>query len=73
MSPKLDKLLPKFLSEPEMMKLIEAPSLKTSSGRRDRAIFETLYSTGIRVSELVGLDIDHVDMIGNEHQRTHRN
>lgn len=65
MSPKLEKTLPKFLSEPEMVRLIEAPSSKTSSGRRDRAILETLYSTGIRVSELVGLDIDHVDLIGN--------
>jgi len=65
MSPKLEKTLPKFLSEPEMAQLIEAPSLKTSSGRRDRAILETLYSTGIRVSELVGLNVDRVDMIGN--------
>jgi len=65
MSPKLDKTLPKFLDESEVTQLIEAPSLKSSSGRRDRAILETLYSTGIRVSELVGLNIDHVDMIGN--------
>jgi len=65
MSPKLEKTLPKFLSEPEMTQLIEAPSTKTSSGRRDRAILETLYSTGVRVSELVALNIDQVDMIGN--------
>jgi len=65
MSPKLDKTLPKFLTESEITRLIEAPSLKTSSGRRDRAILETLYSTGIRVSELVGLNVDQVDLIGN--------
>ena len=65
MSPKLDKPLPKFLSEDEMAKFIEAPSLKNISGKRDRAILETLYSTGMRVSELVGLNINNVDMIGN--------
>lgn len=65
MSPKLDKTLPKFLTESEITQLIEAPPLKTSSGRRDRAILETLYSTGIRVSELVGLNVDQVDLIGN--------
>lgn len=65
MSPKLDKMLPKFLTEDEMVKFIEAPLVTDISGRRDRAIFETLYSTGIRVSELVGLDVGHIDMIGN--------
>lgn len=65
MSPKLDKVLPKFLSEGEVVKFLEAPSIKDVSGRRDRAILETLYSTGIRVSELVGLNVDHVDLIGN--------
>lgn len=65
MSPKLDKMLPKFLSEEEMNKFIEAPSLEKVSGKRDRAILETLYSTGMRVSELVGLNVSDVDMIGN--------
>jgi integrase/recombinase XerC len=65
MSPKLEKTLPKFLTEDEINKFIEAPSLKTPSGKRDRAILETLYSTGIRVSELVGLNADQVDLIGN--------
>lgn len=65
MSPKLDKPLPKFLSEDEMVALIEAPDLKTVAGKRDRAILETLYSTGIRVSELVGMNIADVDLIGN--------
>jgi len=65
MSPKLDKVLPKFLSESEVSQLIEAPKVSRSAGRRDRAILETLYSTGIRVSELVGLDIKDVDFITN--------
>jgi len=65
MSPKLEKTLPKFLTEDEMKKFIESPSLKSPFGKRDRAILETLYSTGIRVSELVSLNIERVDLIGN--------
>lgn len=65
MSPKLDKPLPKFLTENEMEVFVEAPDLKTVAGKRDRAILETLYSTGIRVSELVGMNIMDVDLIGN--------
>jgi len=65
MSPKLDKLLPEFLTEKEMSQFIEAPKSEQKMGRRDRAIFETLYTTGIRVSELVGLNIHDVDFIGN--------
>jgi len=64
-TPKLDKLLPHFLTEKEMTDFIESPPLDKPAGRRDRAILETLYSTGIRVSELVGLDVDGVDLIGN--------
>lgn len=62
-TPKLDKRLPAFLSVDEVLKLIEAPQLDTISGHRDRAILETLYSTGMRVSELVGLNIDNIDFI----------
>ncbi|MBF0522637.1 MAG: tyrosine recombinase XerC [Candidatus Omnitrophica bacterium] len=65
MSPKLDKTLPKFLSEEDMAKFIEAPDLATDMGKRDKAILELLYSSGIRVSELVGLDVRDVDLIGN--------
>ncbi len=74
-SPKLDKPLPHFMSEEEAVQLIEAPLTASSKAGgkkskgdndlRDTAIFETLYSTGIRVSELVGLDIDDVDFISN--------
>ncbi len=65
MSPKLDKPLPKFLTEEEMVAFIEAPKTNKDLGRRDRAILETLYSAGIRVSELVGLNLEDVDFIGN--------
>ncbi len=64
-TPKLDKKLPNFLTEGEMSKLLEMPSLTDTAGARDRAILEMLYSTGIRVSELVGLNVENVDFIGN--------
>lgn len=65
MSPKMEKKLPHFLTEEEMTRFIEAPSLEEESGKRDRAILEILYSTGIRVSELAGLNTGDVDLIGN--------
>ena len=63
-TPKLDKKLPVFLDEGEIIKLLEAPNEKEASGLRDRAILETLYSSGLRISELVGLSLDNVDFIG---------
>lgn len=65
MTPKLDKTLPKFLSETEAVTLMESPKGKTEADKRDRAMFETLYSAGLRVSELVALDVDNVDLISN--------
>lgn len=62
-SPKLDKKLPKFLDVNKVVQLILKPDTNTSTGLRDRAILETLYSTGIRVSELVGLDSGDIDYI----------
>ncbi len=62
-TPKLDKKLPIFLDQDEVAKLIESPSEKDSAGLRDRAIMETLYSTGIRVSELVGMKLNDIDFI----------
>ena len=64
-TPKLDKPLPHFMSEEEAVQLIEAPKNGKTNSPRDKAIFEILYSTGIRVSELVGLDVDDVDFFGN--------
>jgi integrase/recombinase XerC len=63
-SPKGEKRLPVFLDRGEVVQLIEAPDGSTVAGRRDRAILELLYSTGIRVSELVGLNVEDVDLIG---------
>ena len=62
--PKLDKKLPIFLNEDDVTKLLNTPTEKDLPGLRDKAILETLYSTGIRVSELVGLDIASIDFIG---------
>ncbi|PIQ89073.1 MAG: tyrosine recombinase XerD [Candidatus Omnitrophica bacterium CG11_big_fil_rev_8_21_14_0_20_42_13] len=62
-SPKIDKHLPNFLTEAEMSRLIEFPKADTVSGLRDRAIFETLYSTGMRISELVSLNVGSPDYI----------
>lgn len=60
-APKLEKNLPGFMSVKQTETLIDLPVLNTVSGIRDRAILETLYSTGMRVSELVGTDIDDID------------
>jgi integrase/recombinase XerC len=59
-SPKLEKPLPKFLYPDQTLRLLEQPDATTSLGMRDRAMFELLYSSGIRVGELVGLDCEAV-------------
>jgi integrase/recombinase XerC len=63
-TPKQDKKLPRFLEYEEVKRLLETPPVETWLGARDRAILETLYSTGIRVSELVGLNMDDIDFLG---------
>ncbi len=60
-TPKQDKKLPQFLSITEVDVLLKTPDSSSVMGLRDMAIMETLYSTGIRVSELVGLDEGHID------------
>ncbi|MFM8270720.1 MAG: tyrosine recombinase XerC [Gemmata sp.] len=60
--PRLDKKLPHFLTLADVQKLLTAPPDADWSGRRDRAMLETLYSSGIRVSELVGLDLLSIDL-----------
>jgi tyrosine recombinase XerC len=63
-SPKIEKYLPKFLTEEEVSNLIESSIPKDTAGSRDRAILETFYSSGLRISELVGINIDDIDFIG---------
>ena len=62
-TPKQDKKLPHFLSITEVDVLLKTPDSSTLMGLRDMAIMETLYSTGIRVSELVGLDEGSIDFL----------
>ena len=63
-TPKQEKKLPRFLEYEEVKRLLETPPMDNWLGARDRAILETLYSTGIRVSELVALNMDDVDFLG---------
>lgn len=57
-NPKKDKLLPKFLYEDQLEELFSIPDLNITLGIRDRLILELLYSTGVRVSELVSLKVN---------------
>jgi tyrosine recombinase XerC len=67
-SPKQDKRLPVFLTREEMEELIKAPDTAKPEGKRDRAILEMLYASGLRVSELWQLNLESVD-IGNREIR----
>ncbi|NCD08016.1 MAG: tyrosine recombinase XerC [Negativicutes bacterium] len=64
-TPKLDKRLPVFLEEVEINELLKLPA-RDELGLRDQALLEILYATGCRVSELVGLTLEHVDL-GNRY------
>ena len=56
-SPKIGHTLPKVLSEEDVLKLINAPDTRSSVGLRDRAMLEILYGSGLRISELINLDV----------------
>ena len=60
-SPKQEKPLPQVLSQEEVNTLLEAPATQTLPGIRDKAMLETMYATGMRVSELVSLDLGDID------------
>ena len=61
-APKMPRRLPKNLSEQQVESLLEAPDCATTLGLRDRTMIETLYATGLRVSELVGLKLGQVSL-----------
>lgn len=60
--PKISDRQIKFLTGEQVDRLLNAPSLSKITGKRDKAILEVLYSTGLRVSELVKLDRDKIDL-----------
>jgi len=61
-SPKIRRSLPGYLRLEEVERLLEQPDPKTPLGQRDRAMLEVLYSTGLRVSELIGLRVSDLDV-----------
>ena len=61
-SPKIRRHLPGYLRLEEVEKLLEQPDSKTPTGLRDRAMLEVLYSTGLRVSELISLGVSDLDV-----------
>lgn len=61
-SPKLPRSLPKSLTEAEVESLLNQPDINQLLGLRDKAMLETLYATGLRVSELVGLKVTEVSL-----------
>src|SRR5918993_2322278 len=61
-TPKREQRLPAHLGEAEMTKLLEMPDAATPLGRRDRAILELFYASGLRLSELVGLNVEDVNL-----------
>jgi|SRR5438093_664908 len=63
-TPKRDIRMPAHLSEAEMTALLESPAGDTALSRRDRAILELFYASGLRLSELAGLDLDDVNLSG---------
>jgi integrase/recombinase XerC len=63
-TPRLEKKLPNHLSVEDAVRFIETPDEATDLGKRDRAILEMLYGTGVRVSELVKLDMRDIDFRG---------
>ncbi|MEP6946178.1 MAG: tyrosine recombinase XerC [Acidobacteriota bacterium] len=61
-TPRIERTLPNHLSMEDAVRFIETPDVNTDLGRRDRAILEFLYATGIRVGELVGINLSDIDL-----------
>ena len=62
--PRREKRLPVFLDEADVARLIETPDPADLAGRRDRAILEVLYSTGMRIGELAAASLEDLDLLG---------
>lgn len=60
-TPRVERTLPNHLTIEQMVRFIETPDIETLLGKRDRAMLELLYASGLRVSELVGLNITDID------------
>ncbi len=60
-APKLGHHLPKTLSREEVEKLMNAPDISTDHGLRDKAILELMYASGLRISEIINLNVDNID------------
>ena len=65
-APKKPKSLPKFLTDSEMLNLLDNVNISTPAGLRNKAILELLWATGMRVSELSGLNFDNLNLDENE-------
>jgi integrase/recombinase XerC len=63
-TPKREQRIPAHLAVDEMSKLLEMPDTRDPLGRRDKAILELFYASGLRLSELVGLDLDDLNLSG---------
>lgn len=65
-SPKLDRRLPSFLTVEETVRLLESPDVSKPQGQRDHALLELLYASGLRVSEVVSLNVEQINASGGE-------
>lgn len=61
-TPKKEKTLPTVMQVPEVALLLEQPDVETPLGIRDRAFLELMYASGLRISELVGIDMDDIEL-----------
>jgi len=64
-SPRITRKLPSLLTRDEVLRLLDAPDAKSPRGMRDRAMLQTMYAAGLRVSELVGLSLGDADLRGS--------
>ena len=66
LTPKQDRRLPSYLTPGQMVRMLEQPDDGTPFGLRDRAILELIYAAGLRVSEVVSLDVEDVNTVSKE-------